>query len=65
MVVLTVLLTASGTMLLWSQTDRRETKADVKTVQETLRLEYQAVVLLSKSAATVSFSRFFPYQLWI
>jgi hypothetical protein len=30
-----------------------------------LRLEYQAVVLLSKSAGTGSFSRFFPYQLWI
>jgi peptidoglycan hydrolase-like protein with peptidoglycan-binding domain len=36
-VVLTVLLTASGTMLLWSQTDQRETKADVKMVQENLR----------------------------
>jgi peptidoglycan hydrolase-like protein with peptidoglycan-binding domain len=35
-VVLGVLLAASGTMLLWSQTDQRETKADVKTVQENL-----------------------------
>jgi peptidoglycan hydrolase-like protein with peptidoglycan-binding domain len=36
-VVLTALLAASGTMLLWSQADHRETKADVKTVQENLR----------------------------
>ena len=36
-VVLTVLLTASGTMLLWSQTDQGEAKTDVKTVQENLR----------------------------
>jgi peptidoglycan hydrolase-like protein with peptidoglycan-binding domain len=36
-VVLGALLAVSGTMLLWSQTDRRETKADVKTVQENLR----------------------------
>ena len=36
-VVLGVLLAASGTMLLWSQTDQRETKAHVKTVQENLR----------------------------
>ena len=36
-VVSTVLLAASGTMLLWSQADQRETKAGVKTVQENLR----------------------------